>query len=67
MELIYQRLLDATKETGIGADGSGWAAFRPEFPSRRGDGADGRIRDNTVLEEYQRGYSFRGKLLRRPW
>ena len=65
IELIYKRLLETLRQTGIGADYHRRAEFRSASTMRpcsawsRTDAEDG-----TILEEYQRGYNFKGKLLR---
>ena len=64
MELIYQRLFDSLKKLGwsrlyprdspsIRTCITPWKWWRPRKPP-----------DDTVLDEYQRGYNFKGRLLR---
>jgi len=63
--LIYQRLVDTLKKIGL-----------EPIPAAPGDPFDPNVHqavvrfetedapDNTILEEFQRGYNFKGKLLR---
>jgi molecular chaperone GrpE len=65
VELIYQRLLDTLKRIGL-----------EPVPATPGEPFDPNVHqavvryetedapDNTILEEFQRGYNFKGKLLR---
>ena len=65
VELIYQRLLDTLKRIGL-----------EPVPATAGEPFDPNVHqavvryetedapDNTILEEFQRGYNFKGKLLR---
>jgi molecular chaperone GrpE len=56
VELIYQRLLDTLKKIGTQFDPNlHQAVVRVETEDAP---------DNTILEEFQRGYNFKGKLLR---
>src|SRR6267143_1872853 len=64
MELIYQRLTDTLKKLGLEPIETTGQKFDPhvhhavemvETPDRE---------DHTILDEYQRGYNFLGKLLR---
>lgn len=64
VELIYQRLLEALKKLGLepmSAQGEKFDPYRHEAvemtPSEE-------YEDHTVIEEYRRGYNFRGRLLR---
>jgi molecular chaperone GrpE len=65
VELIYQRLLDTLRKVGL-----------EPIPAQAGEPFDPNLHeavvrqetedapDNTILEEFQRGYNFKGKLLR---
>ncbi len=64
VEMIYQRLFDALKKAGLEPIDSVGQPFDPNIhhavdrvPTEEAD-------DHTVLEEWQRGYNFKGKLLR---
>jgi molecular chaperone GrpE len=64
VELIYQRLFDTLKKMGlepIEAEGRPFDPYVHEAVERTE--ADG-VEDHTVLEVFQKGYNFRGRLLR---
>jgi molecular chaperone GrpE len=64
VELIYQRLFDTLKKMGlepIEAEGRPFDPYVHEAVERAE--ADG-VEDHTVLEVFQKGYNFRGRLLR---
>jgi molecular chaperone GrpE len=67
IELIYQRLFDILRKSGlepIEAAGKQFDPAQHEAVQRvETDDAE----DQTVLEELQRGYNFKGKLLRPAW
>lgn len=64
VELIYKRLLDALGKQGLEPIVTEGQKFDPHYHEAvqrlEQDGAE----DGTILEEYQRGYNFKGKLLR---
>src|SRR5690242_12406211 len=64
MELIYQRLSDSLKKLGLEPIETGGQKFDPHLHHAvemvETDGHE----DHSILDEYQRGYNFRGKLLR---
>ncbi|MBX5494290.1 MAG: nucleotide exchange factor GrpE [Bryobacteraceae bacterium] len=64
MELIYNRTLEIVKKLGLEPIESTGKTFDPYIHHAvemvETDEAD----DNTILEEYQRGYNFKGRLLR---
>jgi len=64
MELIYQRLSDALKKLGLEPISAKGQKFDPHIHHAvdRVETAD--AEDDTILDEYQRGYNFRGRLLR---
>ncbi len=64
MELIYQRFLDTLKKLGLEPIDSTGQPFDPYIHQAidRVETAD--AEDHTILEEYQRGYNFKGRLLR---
>ena len=64
MELIYQRFLDALKKLGLEPITSIGEPFDPYIHQaiERVETAD--AEDQTVLEEFQGGYNFKGRLLR---
>jgi molecular chaperone GrpE len=64
MELIYQRLYETLKKLGLEPISSEVAVFNPHIHHavEMVDTKD--HADQTILEEYQRGYYFKGRLLR---
>lgn len=64
MNLIYQRLSDALKKLGLEPITSVGQAFDPNLHHAVDSAENDEVDDHTILEEYQRGYNFRGKLLR---
>jgi molecular chaperone GrpE len=64
IELIYQRLADILKKMGVEPIEAAGRKFDPNLHEAvvRVPTAD--LGDETVLEELQRGYNFKGKLLR---
>lgn len=64
MELIYQRLFDSLKKLGLEPITSLGQVFDPHVHHAvdRKESTD--AADDTILEEYQRGYNFKGRLLR---
>ncbi len=64
MELIYQRLSDSLAKLGLEPVASAGQPFNPNLHNaiQREERTD--VDDQTVLEEYQRGYLFKGRLLR---
>lgn len=64
IELIYKRLLESLTKSGLEPIVTEGQSFNPHLHEavqrvEQEDAADG-----TILEEYQRGYNFKGKLLR---
>jgi molecular chaperone GrpE len=64
MELIYQRLFDALKKLGLEPMESAGLAFDPHIHHAVEMVETAETADNTVIDEYQRGYNFKGRLLR---
>ena len=64
MELIYQRLLEALKKLGLEPIISAGQPFNPHVHHAVDKVETADSEDGTVLEEYQRGYNFKGRLLR---
>ncbi|HEX4751083.1 MAG TPA: nucleotide exchange factor GrpE [Bryobacteraceae bacterium] len=64
MELIYQRLFETLKKLGLEPISNEVAIFNPHIHHavEMVDSPD--HPDQTILEEYQRGYYFKGRLLR---
>ena len=64
MEMIYQRLVDSLTKLGLEPVVSESPLFNPHI-HHAVDMVDTQDHpDQTILDEYQRGYSFKGKLLR---
>jgi molecular chaperone GrpE len=64
MELIYQRLSDALKKLGLEPIEATGRVFDPNLHHAIDMVERDDVPDQTILDEYQRGYNFRGKLLR---
>ncbi len=64
MELIYQRLDESLKKLGLEPITSIGQKFDPNIHHAVDRAVTDEVEENTILEEYQRGYNFRGKLLR---
>lgn len=64
MELIYQRLFDALKKLGLEPIVSVGQPFDPHVHHAVEKQETEDTPDGTVLEDYQRGYNFKGRLLR---
>jgi molecular chaperone GrpE len=64
MELIYQRLLETLKKLGLEAIETEGQKFDPALHHAVEMEKTDRVEDHTVLYQHQRGYSFKGKLLR---
>jgi molecular chaperone GrpE len=64
MELIYQRLLDALKKLGLEPISAKGLTFDPNLHHAVDMMETDDVEDHTVLDEYQQGYNFRGRLLR---
>jgi molecular chaperone GrpE len=67
IELIYQRLFDILRKSGLEPIEAKGKQFDPAHHEavQRVETTD--AEDQTVLEELQRGYNFKGKLLRPAW
>jgi len=64
MELIYQRLFESLKKLGLEPIASAGLAFDPHVHHAVEMVESEEATDNTVIDEYQRGYNFKGRLLR---
>jgi molecular chaperone GrpE len=64
MEMIYQRLKDSLKKLGLEPMDSKGGPFDPHIHHAVDMVETDEAEDHTVLEEYQQGYNFRGRLLR---
>lgn len=64
VELIYQRLSDILRKMGIEPIEAAGKPFDPNLHQAVDRVETREVDDQTVLEEYQKGYNFKGKLLR---
>jgi molecular chaperone GrpE len=64
MELIYQRMYDGLKKTGLEPIDTTGKRFDPNLHQAIERVEDTDHEDQTILGEFQRGYQFKGKLLR---
>ena len=64
MELIYQRLFDALNKLGLEPMAALGQPFDPHMHHAVEMLETGDFPDHTVLAEFQRGYNFKGRLLR---
>jgi molecular chaperone GrpE len=64
IELIYQRLSDILKKMGVEPLEAAGKQFDPNLHEAVVRVPTDEVEDQTVLEEFQRGYNFKGKLLR---
>jgi len=64
MELIYQRLYEALKKLGLEPLSTEGSLFNPHIHHAVEMVDTTEHPDQTILEEYQRGYKFKGRLLR---
>ena len=67
VELIYQRLLETLKKAGLEPIEAQGKTFDPNFHEAVQRVSTEDAPDQTVMEEFQRGYNFKGKLLRPAW
>jgi molecular chaperone GrpE len=64
MELIYQRLLEALKKMGLEPIETKGQKFDPTLHHAVETEKTDSVEDHTILYQHQRGYNFKGKLLR---
>jgi molecular chaperone GrpE len=64
LELICQRLVDTLKKLGLEPIDSLGEPFDPYIHQAIDRIETDTVEDHTILEEYQRGYNFKGRLLR---
>jgi molecular chaperone GrpE len=67
VELIYQRLYDTLKRLGLEPIETAGRKFDPNIHEAVQREQTEEAEDQAILEEMQRGYSFKGKLLRPAW
>ena len=64
IELIHQRLFETLKKAGLEPIEAAGQPFDPNLHQAVDRVRSEELPDQTVLEEYQSGYNFKGKLLR---
>ena len=64
MELIYQRLSESLKKLGLEPITAQGHKFDPHLHHAVDMVETADVEEQTILDEYQRGYNFRGRLLR---
>ena len=64
MQMIYQRFYDSLKKLGLEPIVSAGQPFDPHIHHAVEMVETAEAADHTVLDEYQRGYNFKGRLLR---
>ncbi|HEY7338919.1 MAG TPA: nucleotide exchange factor GrpE [Bryobacteraceae bacterium] len=64
MHLIYQRLFDSLKKLGLEPIVSAGKPFDPHVHHAVEKRPTDQAPEDTVIEEHQRGYNFKGRLLR---
>jgi molecular chaperone GrpE len=64
VELIYQRLSDGLKKMGLEPIETAGMRFDPNLHQAIERVPDKEAEDQTILGEFQRGYTFKGRLLR---
>lgn len=64
MELIYQRLVEVLKKQGLEPIESAGQKFDPNVHHAVNKEQSDEHEEDTILEEYQKGYNFKGRLLR---
>ena len=64
IELIYQRLMEALTKLGLEPIDAEGQAFDPYIHQAVDRVETDEVEDHTVLQEYQRGYNFKTRLLR---
>jgi molecular chaperone GrpE len=67
VELIYQRFLDALKKLGLEPIETEGKQFDPNHHEAVQRVQTEEAEDQAILGELQRGYNFKGKLLRPAW
>lgn len=64
IELIYTRLLEALRKQGLDPVSVDGAQFDPHQHEAIGSIESADHEDGSIVQEYQRGYKFKGRLLR---
>lgn len=64
IELVYQRLMDSLKKLGLEPISTSDQKFDPNVHHAVKMVQNEELEDHTILDTYQSGYNFKGKLLR---
>ncbi len=64
VELIYQRLLESVRKLGLEPIETANQKFDPHSHHAVDKVENSEVEEDTILDEYQRGYNFKGRLLR---
>ena len=64
VELVYQRMMDSLRKLGLEAIPTKDEKFDPHVHHAVEMVQNDELEDHTILDEYQAGYNFKGKLLR---
>jgi len=64
VELIYQRLMESLKRLGLEPIETAGQKFDPHNHHAVEMVENEEVEDHSILDEYQRGYNFKGRLLR---
>jgi molecular chaperone GrpE len=64
IELIYQRMMDSLQKLGLEPIATENQQFDPHVHEAVDRVQNDELEDHTIVAEYQRGYNFKGKLLR---
>jgi molecular chaperone GrpE len=64
VELIYRRLYDTLVQMGLTPIEAQGKKFDPHLHQAVDTVTAGEVEDQSIVEEYQRGYEFKGRLLR---
>jgi molecular chaperone GrpE len=64
VELIYHHLLESLKKLGLEPIETAGQKFDPNLHHAVEMKENGEVEDGTILDEYQRGYHFKSRLLR---
>ncbi len=64
VEIIYSRMADTLKKLGLEAIDTTGAQFDPHIHQAVEKYQTAEVEDHTILSDFQRGYKFKGKLLR---
>jgi molecular chaperone GrpE len=67
VELIYSRLAESLKKAGLEAIETAGQKFDPNLHEAIARVESAEAEDQTILGEMQKGYQFKGKLLRPAW